>query len=123
MAPTIGIIGSGLVGGSVARLAVDAGYSVVLSNSRGPESIAELVSELGPPARAATVDEAVEAGDIIALPVPLASFEALPADKLAGKVVLDQTNYYPEFWRNAELDAGEITSSGSCSGTSRTPLS
>ncbi|MBZ6085220.1 NAD(P)-binding domain-containing protein [Streptomyces olivaceus] len=111
MAPTIGIIGSGLVGGSVARLAVDAGYSVVLSNSRGPDSIAELVSELGTPARAATVDEAIEAGDIISLPVPLASLGALPADKLAGKVVLDQTNYYPEFWRNAELDAGKLTSS------------
>lgn len=111
MAPTVGIIGSGLVGGSVARLAVEAGYSVVLSNSRGPESIAELVSELGPLARAATVDEAIEAGDIIALPVPLASFDALPAGKLAGKVVLDQTNYYPEFWRNAELDAGKLTSS------------
>ncbi|MEU9356902.1 NAD(P)-binding domain-containing protein [Streptomyces sp. NPDC048301] len=111
MAPTIGIIGSGLVGGSVARLAVDAGYNVVLSNSRGPASIAELVQELGPSARAATVDEAIEAGDIIALPVPLASFEALPADKLAGKIVLDQTNYYPEFWRNAELDAGRLTSS------------
>lgn len=111
MAFTVGIIGSGLVGGSVARLAVDAGFSVVLSNSRGPESIAELVRELGPLARAATVGEAIEAGDIIALPVPLASFEALPVDKLAGKIVLDQTNHYPEFWRNAELDAGKLTSS------------
>ncbi|MEW2570642.1 NAD(P)-binding domain-containing protein [Streptomyces sp. NPDC047070] len=111
MASTIGIIGSGLVGGSVARLAVAAGHNVVLSNSRGPESLTELVQELGPLARAATVDEAIAAGDIIALPVPLASFEALPTDKLAGKVVLDQTNYYPEFWRNAELDAGRLTSS------------
>lgn len=111
MAPTVGIIGSGLVGGSVARLAVAAGYSVVLSNSRGPESIAQLVQELGPPARAATVDEAIEAGDIVALPVPLASFQALPAGRLAGKVVLDQTNYYPEFWRHPALDAGTLTSS------------
>ncbi len=111
MAPTVGIIGSGLVGGSVARLAVDAGYSVVLGNSRGPESIAELVQQLGPLARAATVDEVIEAGDIIALSVPLARFEALPADRLAGKVVLDQTNYYPQFWRHAELDAGKLTSS------------
>ncbi|MET8484647.1 NAD(P)-binding domain-containing protein [Streptomyces tendae] len=111
MTPTIGIIGSGLVGGSVARLAVAAGHRVVLSNSRGPETITELVEELGPLARAGTVDEAIAAGDIIALPVPLASFESLPADKLAGKIVLDQTNYYPEFWRHAELDAGELTSS------------
>ncbi|MFG3081992.1 NADPH-dependent F420 reductase [Streptomyces parvulus] len=111
MTRTIGIIGSGLVGGAIARLAVDAGYEVVLSNSRGPETIADLVRELGPLARAGTVDEAIAAGDIVALPLPLATFETLPADKLAGKVVLDQTNYYPEFWRNAELDTGEITSS------------
>lgn len=111
MTQTIGIIGSGLVGGALARLAIDAGYKVVLSNSRGPETISGLVQELGPLARAGTVDEAIAAGDIIALPLPLASFEALPADKLAGKVVLDQTNYYPEFWRNAELDSLALTSS------------
>ncbi|MGE6737195.1 NADPH-dependent F420 reductase, partial [Streptomyces sp. NPDC059900] len=111
MTQTIGIIGSGLVGGAVARLAVDAGYRVVLSNSRGPETIAHLIAELGPLARAGTVDEAIAAGDIVALPLPLANFEALPADKLAGKVVIDQTNYYPEFWRNTELDNAELTSS------------
>lgn len=111
MTQTIGIIGSGLVGGAIARLAVDAGHAVVLSNSRGPETISGLVQELGPLARAGTVDEAIEAGDIIALPLPLASYAALPADKLAGKVVLDQTNYYPEFWRHPELDSGALTSS------------
>jgi 8-hydroxy-5-deazaflavin:NADPH oxidoreductase len=111
MTQTIGIIGSGLVGGALARLAVDAGYHVVLSNSRGPETIAALIGELGPLARAGTVDEAIEASDIVALPVPLAVFETLPADKLAGKIVLDQTNYYPEFWRHDELDAAELTSS------------
>jgi 8-hydroxy-5-deazaflavin:NADPH oxidoreductase len=108
---TIGIIGSGLVGGATARLAVDAGYRVVLSNSRGPETISDLVQELGPRARAGAVDEAIAAGDIIALTLPLANFEALPAGELAGKVIIDQTNYYPEFWRNTELDSGEITSS------------
>ncbi|MDV3123435.1 NAD(P)-binding domain-containing protein [Mycobacterium sp. 21AC1] len=111
MPQTIGIIGSGLVGGAVARLAVDAGYSVVLSNSRGPETIADLIRELGSLARAGTVEEAIVAADIVAIPVPLASFETLPAEKLAGKVVIDQTNYYPEFWRNTELDNGERTSS------------
>lgn len=108
---TIGIIGSGLVGGAIARLAVAAGHDVVLSNSRGPGTIAELVQELGPLARAGTVDEAIEAGDIVALPLPLASYQALPADKLAGKIVFDQMNYYPEFWRDAELDSGALTSS------------
>ncbi|MGV9796747.1 NAD(P)-binding domain-containing protein [Mycobacterium sp. NPDC003449] len=51
MTHTIGIIGSGLVGGATARLAIDAGYDVVLSNSRGPESIADLVEALGPRAQ------------------------------------------------------------------------
>lgn len=111
MTHTIGIIGAGLVGGATARLAVDAGYNVVLSNSRGPESIAELVEELGPSARAATVEEAIAAGDIVTIPLPIASLETLPADAFAGKVVVDQTNYYPEFWRNADLDNGQLTSS------------
>lgn len=111
MAKTLGVIGSGLVGGAVARLAVDAGYHVVLSNSRGPESLAALSDELGPLARAGTVDEAIDAGDIIALPLPIAAVESPPAGRFDGKVVIDQTNYYPEFWRNTELDNGELTSS------------
>src|SRR3954469_24102988 len=85
MSKTLGIIGSGLVGGATARLAVDAGYNVVLSNSRGPDSLAELVKGLGPLARAGTVEEAIEAGDIVAIPLPIAAYESLPAEKLAGK--------------------------------------
>lgn len=110
---TIGIIGSGLVGKAVAHLAVAAGFEVVLSNSRGPQSLATLVRELGPLARAGTVDEAIAAADIVALAVPLPTFESLPAAKLAGKVVLDQTNYYPGMgdFRRSELDTGELTSS------------
>lgn len=50
---TIGFVGSGHIGGTVARLAVTAGYDVVLSNSRGPETLQDLVAELGPRARAA----------------------------------------------------------------------
>jgi len=110
---TIGIIGSGLVGKAVAHLAIAAGYNVVISNSRGPETISGLVQDLGPLARTGTVDEAISAGDIVTLSVPLASFEKLPADKFAGKVVLDQTNYYPGMgeFRRADLDKGELTSS------------
>ena len=113
MTQTIGIIGSGLVGKAVAHLAVAAGYHVVISNSRGPESISKLAEDLGPLARAGTVEEAIAAGDIIALSIPLAAFEKLPGDKFAGKVVLDQTNYYPDMggFRRADLDAGELTSS------------
>ncbi|MBS7541508.1 NADPH-dependent F420 reductase [Ancylobacter oerskovii] len=113
MTGTIGIIGSGLVGKAVARLAVRAGYNVVISNSRGPETLAGLVAELGPLARAGSVDEAITAGDIVTLSIQLAVFEALPADSFVGKVVLDQTNYYPGIgnFRRADLDKGELTSS------------
>ncbi|HWV09288.1 MAG TPA: NAD(P)-binding domain-containing protein [Pseudomonas sp.] len=113
MTHTIGIIGSGLVGKAVAHLAVAAGYQVVISNSRGPESLTELVKALGPLARAGSVDDAIAAGDIVSLAIPLATFESLPADRFAGKVVLDQTNYYPGIadFRRADLDSGELTSS------------
>lgn len=113
MTLTIGIIGSGLVGKAVAHLAVAAGYHVVVSNSRGPETLAKLVEELGPLARAGSVEEAIAAADIVSIAIPLANFERLPADKLAGKVVLDQTNYYPGIggFHRADLDRGELTSS------------
>lgn len=113
MTQIIGIIGSGLVGKAVARLAVAAGYHVVISNSRGPETLADLVEELGPLARAGTVGEAIASADIVSIAIPLATFEALPADKLAGKIVLDQSNYYPGLgeFRRADLDNGELTSS------------
>ena len=68
---TIGFIGSGLLGGTVARLAVAAGYHVVLSNSRGPQTLRDLVGELGPRARAATPPEAAAAGDLVVVSIPL----------------------------------------------------
>ncbi|WP_326542711.1 NADPH-dependent F420 reductase [Pseudorhodoferax sp.] len=113
MTKTIGVVGSGLVGKAVARLAIAAGYKVVISNSRGPDTLSKLVEDLGQHARAGTVEEAIEAGDIVSLAIPLAVFESLPADKFVGKVVLDQTNYYPGMgeFRRADLDRGELTSS------------
>lgn len=113
MTQTIGIVGSGLVGKAVARLAIAAGYNVVISNSRGPDTLSALVKVLGHRARAGTVEEAIAAGDIVSLAIPLAIFEKLPANKFAGKVVLDQTNYYPGMgeFRRADLDKGELTSS------------
>ena len=71
---TLGLIGSGHIGSTVARLAVDAGHDVVLSNSRGPETLADLVAELGPHARAATPAEAAAAGDLVVTQdIPLAA--------------------------------------------------
>jgi predicted dinucleotide-binding enzyme len=109
---TIGLIGSGKIGSTVARLATAAGYDVVLSNSRGPESLSDLVSELGPRARAATPAEAGEAGDLVVVTIPLGAYPRVPVEPLAGKVVIDTNNYYPE--RDGtipELDAESTTSS------------
>jgi predicted dinucleotide-binding enzyme len=94
MKNTLGIIGSGSLGGAVARLAVDAGIEVVLSNSRGPESLRGLTARLGPRARAATPEQAAEAGDWTVVAVPFSAVSHLPADALAGKIVIDANNYY-----------------------------
>jgi predicted dinucleotide-binding enzyme len=93
---TIGFIGSGNIGGAIARLAVKAGHNVVLSNSRGPETLADLVAELGPSARAATPAEAAAAADIAVVSVPLHAYQSVPVEELRGKVVFDTNNYYPQ---------------------------
>lgn len=109
---TIGLIGSGNIGSTVARLSVDAGYDVVLSNSRGPETLADLVAELGPHARAATAWEAAAAGDLVVVTVPLKAYQSMPAEPLEGKTVIDTNNYYPERdGRIAALDEGTSTTS------------
>jgi predicted dinucleotide-binding enzyme len=93
---TIGLIGAGHIGSQVARLAVKSGYNVVISNSRGPETLSGLVAELGPNARAATPVEAAHAGDIVVVTVPLKNYRDVPVEPLAGKIVIDTNNYYPE---------------------------
>ncbi|MCL6739134.1 NADPH-dependent F420 reductase [Streptomyces neyagawaensis] len=109
---TLGIIGSGKIGTAVARLAVAAGIDVVLSNSRGPETLAEAVAELGGRARAATPEEAARAGDWVLVSVPLSAYRDLPAGALAGKVMLDTSNYYPMRDGTIEvLDSGKTTTS------------
>ncbi len=108
----VGLIGSGHIGGTVARLAVAAGYEVVLSNSRGPETLSDLVDELGPGASAGTVDAAALAGDLVVVSIPLKSYRAVPAQPLAGKVVIDTNNYYPQRdGQIPELDEDTVTSS------------
>ncbi len=109
---TWGFIGSGNIGSTVARLAVAAGHDVVMSNSRGPETLADLVAELGPNARAATAAEAAKAGDVVVVTIPLKNYRDVPADELAGKVVIDTMNYYPQRdGQIAELDSQTSTSS------------
>jgi hypothetical protein len=109
---TIGLIGSGNIGGSVARLASAAGYSVVLSNSRGPQTLQDLVGEIGPLATAGTTEQAADQGDIVIVAIPLGSYRDVPAGPLAGKPVIDANNYYPQRDGHiSELDTGAVTSS------------
>jgi 8-hydroxy-5-deazaflavin:NADPH oxidoreductase len=110
---TVGIIGSGMIGGTVARLSVASGHHVVLSNSRGPETLAELVAELGPLATAGTAGQAGEAGDLVLVSIPVKAFGEIPAKPLVGKPVMDTGNYYPQRDGHIEeLDTGALTSSG-----------
>ncbi|MFB4299130.1 NADPH-dependent F420 reductase [Actinomadura sp. NTSP31] len=109
---TVGFIGSGNIGSTIARLAIEAGYRVVLSNSRGPETLADTVAELGPRASAATTGEAAAAGDIVVVTVPVTAFPDVPAAPLAGKTVIDTCNYGPERDGHIpELDSKSLTSS------------
>ncbi len=107
---TIGILGAGEVGGQIARAAIGAGYAVIIANSRGPETLTDLVDELGPSACADTAAGAAAAGDFVVVAVPLRLENNMPVRELAGKIVLDTNNYMP--WRDGHfpvLDSGEKT--------------
>lgn len=109
---TWGFIGSGNIGSTVARLAIAAGHDVVMSNSRGPDTLAELVGDLGEHARAATAAEAAQAGDVVVVTIPLKNYPDVPVEELAGKVVIDTMNYYPQRdGQIAALDSQATTSS------------
>jgi len=105
----IGIIGSGNIGGTAARLLVNAGHEVALSHASGPASLRDQVAALGPRARAATIEEAADFGEVVLVAIPWRSRGDLPADRLRGKVVIDAMNpYRPDF---SLYDLGDSTSS------------
>jgi predicted dinucleotide-binding enzyme len=94
----IGIIGTGKIGAALAELWVRSGHEVMIS-SRHPEALAPLATKLGPKARVGTPAEAAAFGTVIMLAVPYASTPQVGHDyakQLAGKVVLDAGNPYPE---------------------------
>ena len=106
----LGIIGSGAIGAAVARLAVNAGMSVRIANSRGPESLGDLVKELGGNAKAGEVQDTATFGDVVVLAIPLGAYGELPVDTLSGRTILSTGNYYPSRdGRIAPLDAANFT--------------
>jgi 8-hydroxy-5-deazaflavin:NADPH oxidoreductase len=108
----IGIIGSGNIGATAARRFVDAGHEVAIANSRGPESLRELVDALGPRAYAADPPDAARFGELVLVAIPFGRYRELPATALGGAIVLDAMNYYPRRDGNlADLDTDETTSS------------
>ncbi|WP_327406435.1 NAD(P)-binding domain-containing protein [Streptomyces sp. NBC_01288] len=109
---TLGLIGSGNIGSTLARLAVDAGLDVVLSNSRAPQTLSGLVDELGPRARAATPAQAAADGDWVVVTIPVGAVAAVPREPLVGRTVIDTGNYFaPRDGTIPELEARELTDS------------
>ena len=99
----IGIIGAGHIGGTLAALWVQAGHEVLLS-SRHPDELKPLAASLGPKARVGTPREAAVFGDVVLVSVPYGALPQLGRDlkaELAGKIVLDTGNPYPE--RDGEM--------------------
>jgi predicted dinucleotide-binding enzyme len=107
----IAIIGSGKIGSTAARLFVDAGHEVAVANSRGPDSLSELAAELGERAHAAAVEDAASFGELVLVAIPFGRYRELPAAQLAGRTVMDATNYYPQRDGHfAEIDDDSTTS-------------
>jgi predicted dinucleotide-binding enzyme len=109
---TIGVIGAGHIGSQLASLAVANGYDLVVSNSRGPETLADMVKKLGPRAKAGLPVDAARAGDIVIISIPLKAYRSVPVEPLSGKVVIDTNNYYSQRdGQIRELDDETTTSS------------
>jgi predicted dinucleotide-binding enzyme len=108
----IGIIGAGNIGATAARLFIKAGHEIAIANSRGAETLADLVADLGENAQAASIEEAARFGEIVLIAIPFGKYETLPVNAFRGKVVVDAGNYYPQRDGSfADLNDGKTTSS------------
>ncbi|MFY1673510.1 NADPH-dependent F420 reductase [Plantactinospora sp. WMMB334] len=108
----IGIVGTGHVGGTLARLFSRAGHEVAVANSRGPDTLRGFAEEVGDRVRPATAEEAARFGEVVVVSVPVGRYGQLPAAPMAGKTVIDTGNYYPERDGNdPDLDQDRTTSS------------
>ena len=106
----IGILGAGRIGAVTAKLFIEAGHEIAISNSRGPESLRELIAGLGPRAHAMTIADAARFGEVVLLAIPWHRTDALPAPEiLRDKIVIDAMNpYHPE---GGFFELGDSTSS------------
>ncbi|MDQ1364601.1 MAG: 8-hydroxy-5-deazaflavin:NADPH oxidoreductase [Acidimicrobiaceae bacterium] len=107
----IGIIGSGRIGATLARLLVGVGHEVAVANRHTPETLRALHEELGSALHPSSVEEAARFGEVVVVSIPFHSINELPAPALAGKIVVDSNNYYPQ--RDGQvpaLDRDETTS-------------
>jgi predicted dinucleotide-binding enzyme len=108
----IGIIGAGSIGATAARLFVNAGHEVALSNSRGGNSLQAVVADLGDMAQALPIEQAARFGDVVLIAIPFGKYSTLPVEPFYDKVVIDANNYYPDRdGQFAGLDNGQATSS------------
>jgi predicted dinucleotide-binding enzyme len=108
----IGIIGAGHIGTNAARLFINAGHEVLISNSRGPDTLTKAIDSLGDHCKAGTTSEAAAFGDICLIAIPFGKYSSLPSDQFDGKIVIDANNYY--VGRDGhfdEIDNGSTTSS------------
>ncbi len=100
----IGIIGAGHIGSALAQDFIRAGHEVAIANSRGPDTLKDLVERLGPQARAVTAEEAATFGEVVVETIPFGKVPDLARLPLQGKIVIDTANYYPQ--RDGDIDLG-----------------
>jgi len=94
MKKSFGIVGAGNIGKTVARHLLKAGYPVILSNSKGPDSLKEIVKDLGAGAKAGSVQDAVKA-DIVLLSLPWSEVSTLTElIEWTNRIVIDATNHF-----------------------------